>query len=451
MSSTPRPEAVRFVPGSGEIPPALGPVLTDLQTELLLIVAADADGASVRTAVELADATAGQGHRTVLADAGFRRPSLHKHLDIPNLEGVADIFEFGASLGRVTTRPGEREFDFIPTGPYVPDAEAILRNPRWDRIGEELAADGAVMLVYVPADLPGLDTLSQRAGKAILVAGPGGVDRAQAALDPDCEVVAVVEPTAAGASVAGGEVEEPDASVNDPPQLTEPLVFRGEEGPRRTSPLLWALLALLVAVGGWFVYRQFGAPETPASGETPVEVTEPEPEPVPVETPIEYSVAMEAHQDLDVAQERAALLHEAVPDVQFYIAPVPISGSVWHRVLAGPVQDQEAGIALQRRLVDEGHKMDFDSWAVRPTAYAFHLGEFDSRVEADRVVAALAQRDVPTYVVTIRYEPGEPRYRIYGGAFENEATAEVMEAMMAEVGIEAPLIRRVGEPITVGS
>lgn len=448
MSATPRPEAVRFAPGSGEIPPPLGSVLTDPQTELLLIVAANDDGASVRTAVELADARAAQGHETVLADAGFRRPSLHKHLEIPNLEGVADIFEFGASLGRVTTRPEDRAFDFIPTGPYVPDAEAILRSARWNRIGEELRAESRVMLVFVPADLPGVDTLSRRAGRAIVVAGPEGVDRAEAALDPECEVAAIVEPTAA--VPVGGEAAGPDASVYDPPELTEPLVFREEPEPRGVSPLLWVVLAVVLAAAGWLIYRQVAAP-APAETETPVEAAEGQPEPQPVETPIGYSVAVEAHQDLDVAQERAALLRQAAPGVQFYIAPVPISGSVWHRVLAGPVEDQETGIALQRWLVEEGHKSDFDSWAVRPTVYAYYLGEFDTRAEADRVVAALAQRDLPTYVVTMRYEPGEPRYRIYGGAFETETTAGVMEEMMAEIGIEAPLIERVGEPITVGS
>ena len=447
MSATPRPEVVRFAPGSGEIPPPLGPVLTDPQTELLLVVAADDDGAAVRTAVELADARAQQGHATVLVDAGFRRPSLHKHLEIPNLEGIADIFEFGASLSRVTTRPEDRAFDFIPTGPYVPDAEAILRSGRWDRIGGELATESRVMLVFVPADLPGLDSLSQRAGKAILVGAPDAMDRAAAALDPSCEVVAVVEPTAGvPASAAAG----PDASVYDPPELTEPLVFREESEPRQVAPLLWVVLVVVLAAAGWLVYRQL-VPPAPAQTETPVEAAEGQPEPEPVETPIGYSVAVEAHQDLDIAQERAAQLRQAASGVQFYIAPVPISGSVWHRVLAGPVAGQEAGIALQRWLVDEGHKSDFDSWAVRPTAYAYYLGEFDTRAEADRVVAALAQRDFPAYVVTIRYEPGEPRYRIYAGAFETETTAEVMEEMMAEIGIEAPLIERVGEPITLGS
>ena len=63
----------------------------------------------------------------------------------------------------------------------------------------------------------------------------------------------------------------------------------------------------------------------------------------------------------------------------------------------------------------------------------------------------MAQQDIPAYIVTIRYEPGEPRYRVYGGAFENEAAAAVMEDMLAEAGIDAPLVRRVGEPIAVDS
>lgn len=462
MSPASRPEAVSIVPGSGELPPPLGPALTDPDTHLLLIVAPDAGDAVVRTAIRLAEARAEGGDRTVLADAGFDDPRLHEVLDVPNLEGLADVFDFGASLGRVMTRPDTRQFEFVPAGAYVLEPETILRSPRWSRIAAELAEESAVMLVFAHAGLPGLDALSRRAGQAILVGDPRGVERSAEALSASCEVVAVVEPaeslTPARLAEQAGRPGELDATIFDHPELTEPVVFRSDRRRQTLAPYLWGLLlAVVVVLGGWLVYRQLTAAPPPETVEQeqvqpePQSDPEPQPRPQPVETAIGFSVAVEAHQDLDAARERLERLQRAEPDILFYLAPVSVNGSLFYRLLAGPTTDRESGMALMERLVEEGHKSGFDNWAVRPTTYAFYLGEFTTREQAERRVARLAEADIPTYVVPIRYEPGEPRYRVYGGAFESAATAVVMEEMLDDAGIDARLIERVGIPLEVGS
>lgn len=456
MSPESRPEAVPYAAGSGELPPPLGPALTDPDTHLLLIVAPDAGDAGVRTAIGLAEARAADGYQTVLADAGLGDPRLHRSLDVPNLEGLADIFEFGASVGRVMIRPDTRRFDFIPAGAYVPEPEAVLSSDRWDRIAEELAAESAVMLIFVPADTPGLEALSRRAGQAILVGDARSVERSAEALDPACEVVAVVEPVTAMVprrlAAEAGEARDLDATIFDVPDLTEPVVFRSDRRRRRLTPLLAVLLVVVLAVAGWYGYRWYTATPTPAPQPEPTApAPQPAPEPRPVETPIGFSVAVEAHQDLDAARERLVRLRRAEPDIGFYLAPVSVNGSLFYRVLAGPVTDREAGMALMQRLVDGGHKTAFDSWAVRPTTYAFHLGEFDSRSEAEARAEELDAREIPGYVIPIQYDPGEPRYRVYGGAFESQAASSVMAEMLDEAGVDAPLVERVGEPIEVGA
>lgn len=456
MSPASRPEAVSFAAGSGELPPPLGPVLTDPDTHLLLIIAPDSGDAMLRTAIGLAEARAAAGRRTILVDADFDDPRIHQLLDVPNLEGLADVFEFGASPGRVMVRPDTRRFDFIPAGAYVPEPEAILRSPRWDRLAEEVGADDTVMMVFARADAPGLDALSARAGAAVLVGAPRGVDRAAAALDPSCVVVAVVEPESSLAparlAAEAGEAGELDATIFDDPALTEPVVFRSDKRRRRVAPLLWVLLAAAIAAGGWFAYQTYVAtPSPPPAVEAAPDssVAAPAPVPQPVETPIGFSVAVEAHQDLAAARDRLARLRRADPEVSFYMAPVDIGGSVWYRVLAGPVTDRETGLRLMRRLVDANLKTAFDDWAVRPTRYAFLVGELATMEAAQARVTALAERDIPSYVVPIRYEPGEPRYRVYGGAFENQAAAAVMQEMLNDAGVDARLIERVGEPLEV--
>ncbi len=456
MSPASRPESVPFAAGSGELPPPLGPVLTDPDTHLLLLVGPDTGDAVVRTAIGLAEARAVEGYETVLVDAAFEDPRLHQLLDVPNLEGLADVFEFGASLGRVMTRPETRRFDFVPAGAYVPEPESILQSPRWDHLADDLAPS-TLMMVFVPWDTPGLEVLSRRAGAAILLGDARGVERAAEALDPACQVVAVVEPALAMApdrlaAEAGERGPVDPATIFDDPELTEPVVFRSDRRRRRLLPVVLVILAVAAILAAvYYGYTEFYATAEPQPTQPPAaaQSTTPEPEPQPVETPIGFSVAVEAHQDLTAARERLARLRRAESDISFYVAPVPISESVWYRILAGPVPDRDAGMALMRVLVDAGHKTAFDSWAVRPTTFAFHLGEYDSRSEAEARVSGLEGLEVPAYVVPIRYEPGEPRYRVYGGAFENRAAASVMQEMLTDAGIEASLIERVGEPVEV--
>jgi hypothetical protein len=50
-------------------------------------------------------------------------------------------------------------------------------------------------------------------------------------------------------------------------------------------------------------------------------------------------------------------------------------------------------------------------------------------------------------VVTVRYDPGQPRYRVYGGAFETAVEAEVMKEILENADLEAQLVTRTGEPV----
>jgi cell division septation protein DedD len=422
------------------IPSALGPAITDPDQPILLLVATEADAASGRAAIELAAGRAGQGQPTILADGGVTTPTLHELLGTENLEGLADLFLFGASLPHVTTRPEGQGFDFIPAGAYVPDPSRILDNPRWGRLAAEMETSGSLLMVYVPAGTGGLRSLSQRVPRAIVIGAERDAGRVAGRLDPACRVVGAMSPHGAAPEPARPEDRE----------LTEPVVIRAEPRARRNWIRVALALILVLALGaaGWFVYRAIVAvPAHPAPADTEAPA---EPAPVvrgePVETPLPVSVAVEAHQDLTTAFERVAALRRAEPRIDFFLAPVAVGGGVYYRLLAGPVADRETGTALLQRLVDAGHKTAFDSWAVRPTEFAFALGEFDTADAAAERVQALAAQEIPAYVVRVRYEPGPTRHRVYGGAFESPAEAEVMASMLEEAGVRAELVPRTGEP-----
>ncbi len=458
MSPEARPAATPFEPGSDALPAALEPAILDSDSPILLLVAPDTGDAVARAAIGLAEARARTGASTILADASARDPRLHKILDVENLEGLADVFLFGASLDHVRVRPATRPFDFVSIGAFVPDPSAVLDSSRWDRIARSVQAEGSKLLVFVPADSPGLGILSARVGEAVLIGDPRSIDRMAGRLDPSCAVLAVVEPVSAMApdrlaAAAGAAEEEGAVTIFDEPELTEPVVFRSDRKSRRAiSPVLLLLLVAALVAAAWFGYQEYFRPATSEPAAQPAREAQAEPaRGTPVETPIPVSVAVEAHQDLESASERIAALRRAEPGIGFFLAPVSVRGVLYYRLLAGPVATREAGERLMERLVEGDYKTAADPWAVRPTEHAFNLGEFDTQREASTRVDSLSAMEIPAYIVPVRYDPGSPRYRVYGGAYESEAEASVMAEMLAEVGIEPRLVARTGEPIPEGA
>lgn len=474
MSPEARPAVTPFQPGSGALPPALQAAIIESHSPILLLVGPDAGDTAARVAIGLAETLAASSSGVILADASLRHGRLQELLDVENLEGLSDVLLFGASLDRVRTRPDTRSFDFVPTGPYVPDPSAVLESPRWDGIARSLRAAGERLFVFIPADSPGIGILSRRVGQTVLIGDARSVDRAAARLDPGCKVVAVVEPVSAMApgrlaAAAGPAADPASATIFDEPELIEPMVLRGDRKRRNGLRLLLLILLLAaLAAAAWFAYREYYVPATATTSAEPAAETGVEPERGdPVETPIPVSVAVEAHQDLETGLERLEALRRAEPGIEFYLAPVAVRDVLYYRLLAGPVADREAGERLMARLVEAGYKTAEDVWAVRPTSHAFHLGEFDREEAARARVRELAEWTVededeegnlveraviiPAYVVPIRHDSGPRRYRVYAGAYESEAEAEVMREILTEAGLEARLVTRTGEPVDEGS
>ena len=167
----------------------------------------------------------------------------------------------------------------------------------------------------------------------------------------------------------------------------------------------------------------------------------------PLESPAPFSIAIEAHPDPSTASARVEHLRGADPSIGFFMAPIVVDSAIYYRVMAGPVADSIAAHALMHRLVQRGHKTDADTWAVRPTTWAFHLGDYDSMSDAAARIESLAQRGIPAYSVEIPFTVGPARHRVYAGAYEATAQAEVMADLLRNAGIDAPLVRRTGRSV----
>ncbi len=242
--------------------------------------------------------------------------------------------------------------------------------------------------------------------------------------------------------------------------------------------MLWLLLLATLGLGGWFGAQSYldidrpdlvalqyvaglvGVPlpeglTPPGSASSPTGTAAPPAgaagtpgaEGAALESPLSYSITLEAHPDFATAQERVEWLRGAEPGIPFYVAPIMSDGVVYYRVLAGMAADTVAASALLRLLNEKGHKTDVDPWSIRPTVWTYRLGEYVTHAAAAGRADTLLTHGVPTYIVEIPYTVGPPRYRLYAGAYEGPAQGSIMAVLLERAGIEAQLVRRMGAPV----
>lgn len=208
---------------AARLEPALGggPV----PVSALLVVASETawhDGWSVRALIALADHLAQSRHCLVL-DLALEGGELHPSVEVENLEGVADIFLYGASLKHVVQRPANHRFEFAPAG-LGGEPKRVLTDTRWRRLLNEQQAAGVLLIGYVPVHSEGIEILSDRIPNVIALARPEELSSIDERLSPDATVLSVVSPVdpiveeekpvivaePAAAPVMVGEEEEPE-------------------------------------------------------------------------------------------------------------------------------------------------------------------------------------------------------------------------------------------------
>ena len=219
------PSFERVPQAAGYDPAHAGPVL--------LIFGHGADRAWVAdAAVALATGWTQAGRRTVLADLSLDDPVLHERIGMANLDGVVDVFLYGASLARSARPVPGRGFYLIPTGTYTPEPEQIFRHPRWEKIVAGFREAQATLLLFAPHDAPGLAAVSAHAPQAIVL-GERGDPALLAALPPGVSVRAWLTPPRRD----GEPPARPAPAERFPePEPVHPAVAIAAAPPRDFSP-----------------------------------------------------------------------------------------------------------------------------------------------------------------------------------------------------------------------
>ena len=139
---------------------------------IILIAVPDVETPSwcAQAAAALVTTWSTHGARILLADVSLAQPILHEVVGLPNSEGVVDVMMNGAQLRNVSRLVGSPDFLFISAGTPTGDIANVMRSGRWDIVLEALGEAEFHLVMYAPADLPGLDALLER-GPAVLLLG----------------------------------------------------------------------------------------------------------------------------------------------------------------------------------------------------------------------------------------------------------------------------------------
>ena len=103
----------------------------DAPVDTLLVTSAIPDEGKTLTASNLAVVFAQAGRRTILLDADFRKPGVHKVFDLPNSYGLSNLLRSEAGTSTTSPRPRNRR----TCGSSRPDRSHPTRRNSWHRSG----------------------------------------------------------------------------------------------------------------------------------------------------------------------------------------------------------------------------------------------------------------------------------------------------------------------------
>ena len=140
----------------------------DAPVKTLLVTSSIPGEGKTTTAANLAVVFAQAGRRTILLDADFRKPGVHKIFDLSNAHGLSSLMRSDETgIDDVAQATEQENLRVITTGPLPPNPAELLGSQRMRTILERLA--GAADLVVV--DSPPLQAVTDAAILASITDG----------------------------------------------------------------------------------------------------------------------------------------------------------------------------------------------------------------------------------------------------------------------------------------
>ena len=413
----------------------------------------EAAGSSVAGALDGASAVVVLGHDPIatasVALGIARAQAAHRRVAVGDLigdvapirelvtdddpHGLTDTFLYGVSLNKIA-----RQIDAIgnlhvlPSGSDQVVQEEILRSDRWRRLASSFHETGALLLIAIPAAVPGVEDLIRMLDGVVVVGD---------ATNP-------VPSARVFAEVSSATRRSPRAAVRS-------TAARAARPRRRwVVPVVGvAAAAIAVMLGRMYLTR----PQPPATvlrrdsaaasdslvSASPAIDSSP---PLVIADPADSALASRfAVQIAMVDTEDGAALRVRSGAGDFPVGTyAPVSRGAdrgtWYKVVTGAYvdrarADQLLGFLRQRGLVPQG-------WGtVIRAPFGLEVATAPSQAQAAPIIADFQSRNVPVYGLLQR----DGSVRVYAGAFESpDEAAPFKSALKSTKNIDATLAYRVG-------
>ena len=123
----------------------------DTPVRTLLVTSAIPDEGKTTTAANLGVVFAQAGRRTIVLDADFRKPGVHRIFDLPNDRGLSDLLRSDAtSLEDVTQATEQEHLLVITTGPLPPNPAELLGSHRMRTILSRISGSASLVIIDSP-------------------------------------------------------------------------------------------------------------------------------------------------------------------------------------------------------------------------------------------------------------------------------------------------------------
>lgn len=124
----------------------------------LLVTSATSKEGKSFVATNLAIAYAYTGHKVILVDADFRRPSLHKTFRLEKMVGLAEVLRGEISVTEALQPGPIKNLWLLPAGKSSPTPDESLDSPELERVLMNLKEQADIVLIDTPPLLPVADT-----------------------------------------------------------------------------------------------------------------------------------------------------------------------------------------------------------------------------------------------------------------------------------------------------
>ena len=123
----------------------------DTPVRSLLVTSAIPGEGKTTTAANVAVVFAQAGRRTILLDADFRKPGIHRMFDLPNAHGLSSLLRTDATtLDDVAQNTEQENLRVITTGPLPPNPAELLGSQRMRTILGRLASASDLVVIDSP-------------------------------------------------------------------------------------------------------------------------------------------------------------------------------------------------------------------------------------------------------------------------------------------------------------